>query len=84
METTKKTMVENLKKSLKEGVVTFQFKKKDGSIRTATGTTNKGTLEYVYNFKGGDGPSRYGYTSYWDVEKEDWRCFNENELIAIL
>ena len=84
MEATKKAMVDQLNKALKAGVVTFQFKKKDGTIRTAKGTTNLGTINEVYSFKGGDGPSKHGYTSYWDVEKEDWRCFNENQLVAIL
>ena len=83
MEATKKMMVENLKNSLKERVVKFQFKKKNGTIRTAYGTTNRDVLESNYNFKGGDGPSKHGYTSYWDVEKSDWRCFNENALVAV-
>ena len=84
METTKKTMIENLKESLKKGIVTFQYKKKNGTIRTATGTTQREAIESNYSFKGEDGPSKYGYTTYWDVEKEDWRCFNENMIVAIL
>lgn len=84
MEATKKTMIENLHTALQNGVVKFQFKKKNGKIRTAYGTTNKEVLENNYSFKGGDGPSTYGYTSYWDMEKNDWRCFNNNMIIAIL
>lgn len=84
MDTTKKTMVENLKAALKKGVVKFQYTKNDGTIRTATGTTHKATLDENCSFKGGEGPKRYGYTSYWDVDKQDWRCFNDNKLVAIL
>ena len=73
-----------LKKSLKKGIVTFQYQKKDGTIRTAKGTTNVSIIEDNYTYKGGEGPSRYGYTSYWDVDKNDWRCFNENLLIGII
>lgn len=84
METTKTMMVENLKKALKSGVVKFQYHKKDGSVRTATGTTNRNTLSENYSFRGGEGPSRYGYTSYWDVDKGDWRCFADNALIGMV
>ena len=73
-----------LKKSLKKGIVTFQYKKKDGTIRTAKGTTNVSIIEDNYIYKGGEGPSRYGYTSYWDVDKNDWRCFNEKSFIGII
>ena len=73
-----------LKKSLKKGIVTFQYKKKDGTIRTAKGTTNVSIIEDNYIYKGGEGPSRYGYTSYWDVDKNDWRYFNEKSLIGII
>lgn len=79
-----KPEVKNLKDALKKGIVTFQYKKKDGTIRTAKGTTNTTTINDNYSFKGGEGPERYGYTSYWDIEKGDWRCFNENLLIGII
>lgn len=78
------TSIKDIKDALKKGVVTFQFKKNDGTIRTAKGTTNLGIINENYSFKGGDGPEKYGYTSYWDVEKGDWRCFSDNRLVAIL
>lgn len=40
-------MTEELQKLLKEGVVTFEFKKKDGSIRTAKGTLNENYIPKV-------------------------------------
>lgn len=41
----KSTTIDELKESLKQGIVTFEFKKKDGTIRTAKGTTNASYLE---------------------------------------
>ena len=74
--------VKTLREELKKGVVTFQYMKKDGSIRTAKGTTNVGVIEENYTFKGGEGPSRHGYVSYWDMDKGDWRCFDESRLLT--
>lgn len=74
----------NLRQELRKGIVTFQFEKKDGTIRTAKGTTNPEFLADKYTSKGGSGPERYGYTNYWDVEKNGWRCFDESRLIAVL
>lgn len=76
--------VKNIREALKKGVVTFQYKKNDGTIRTATGTTNLDTISENYTFKGGQGPERFGYVSYWDMDKQDWRCFNESRLVAVL
>lgn len=78
------TTVKDLRNALKNGIVTFQYMKKNGTIRTAKGTTQTSTIEENYSFKGGEGPSRHGYTSYWDVEKEDWRCFDEKKFIGIV
>lgn len=76
--------IKSLKDALKKGVITFQFKKKDGSIRTTKGTTNHEIISSNYTPKGGSGPAKYGYTSYWDVDKNDWRCFNNNNLIGLV
>lgn len=88
MEKTTKTIdmskVNDLHTALKNGVVTFQYRKKDGSIRTANGTTKSDIVKENYRFAGGTGPKAYGFTSYWDVEKEDWRCFADSRLVAIL
>ena len=75
---------ENIRESLKKGVVTFQYLKRNGEIRTAKGTTKKDIVEGEYSFKGGYGPKTHGYISYWDVDKNDWRCFDEDKLIAVL
>lgn len=78
------TMVKKLQKSLRKGIVKFQFIKNDGTLRTAQGTMNEEIIKTLYDYRGGQGPERYGYTTYWDVEKGGFRCFDERRLVAIL
>ena len=78
------SQIETLLAEMHKGVVKFSFTKKDGSLREAEGTLNQSTIHSVYSFKGGDcPPQRYGYVSYWDTEKKDWRCFNPSNLVSI-
>lgn len=58
------------------GVTEFQYKKKDGTIRTAHGTTQ---IPSTYHFVGK--PSSAGVFPYWDCDVEGWRCFNIKNLI---
>ena len=75
--------IEKMLEEMHKGMVKFTFTKKDGSIREAEGTLNMTTIREVYSFKGGDcPPKRYGYISYWDKGKEDWRCFDPNKVIS--
>lgn len=76
--------VNELIEKMRKDVVTFQYKKNNGQIRTAKGTLNPNLVEDNYCFRGGHGPKEYGYTSYWDVERNDWRCFCDNKLVAIV
>lgn len=78
------TTVKDLREAMKNGVVTFQYKKKNGTIRTAKGTMNMNIINDEYSFKGGYGPSEYGYTPYWDVEKGDWRCFLDSKFVGMI
>ena len=76
--------INKFKKALNKGVVTFNYIKKDGTIRQAMGTTKPEIIESIYGYKGGTGPEKYGYTNYWDVEKGGWRCFDEKRLVNIV
>ena len=78
------TTVEALKDAMRKGVVKFQYVKKDGTIRTATGTLNLDIINENYSFKDSGGPDKYGYTPYWDIEKDGWRCFNNDSIVGIL
>lgn len=70
-----------LKEHLKNGIVEFSFIKKDGTTRSAKGTTNIGIISEV----GGTLPIGADYkisdnvTKYYDIESQGWRSFiNEN------
>lgn len=75
--------ITTLKQEMKKGVVNFQFRKKDGTIRIANGTTNLKSIGKVYVAAGGNKPANYGYMSFFDVDKNDWRCFKPSNLIAV-
>lgn len=72
--------IKEFKELLKKGIVTFQYYKKDGSIRTAKGTLNSSLFSYT-----SAGSSRippFGYVTYWDVEKDGFRKFKEDNFIG--
>ena len=78
----KSMMIENLKNQMKNGIAHFVFKKKDGSLREAWGTTSKSLAEKHIN---GRGCSRecFATTAYFDVEKGQWRSFRWENLVAV-
>ena len=67
------TSPEILRSRLREGVVQFAFKKVDGSLRTAVGTTNLSTIPTESHPKGVK-PSPESVVSFFDIEKRQWRC----------
>ena len=77
---------------LKKGIVHFKYKKKDkvkngvvikeGEVRDAWGTKKMDVISHIPH--GGEcPPKRVGYTTYFDVEKGDWRVFWEDNIIYI-
>lgn len=80
-----KAMID-IKKALKNGVVTFSYTKNDGSLRVAKGTTKNSTLiaEGAASKGGENKVARAGYTSYYDLDKQSWRCFAESKLVEII
>lgn len=76
----KSISIKEFKELLKKGIVTFQYYKKDGSIRTAKGTLKSSLISYK-----SAGSSRippFGYVIYWDVEKDGFRKFIEDNFIG--
>ena len=68
---------EKLKGSLQEGETHFTFIKKDGSLRQAVGTLNLDLVpDADKQFKNEEGTreERTDQTSYYDLEKNAWRC----------
>lgn len=74
----------DLMEALNNGIITFKYLKKTGEVREARGTR---CPEYInntwWNTANGCGPARYGYVSYWDVEVDDWRCFEESRVVEV-
>ena len=74
--------------ALRNGVVTFSFWKKDGSIREAKGTTHP--LFIPLDKKPTSDSSlkgraiNYGTINFYDLEKQDWRSFNITNFIGFV
>ena len=78
----KSMLIDLLKAKLAGGIVHFVFKKKDGSLREAWGTTQSQLAKAKTN---GKGVSRecYKTTAYFDVECGEWRSFRWENLIQV-
>lgn len=66
-----------LRAILTREVVSFKFRKVDGSIREAVGTLKS---EFLPASKG-TGKSNAGVFTYFDVEKQEFRCAKIDSLI---
>lgn len=75
-------LVAILRKKLQEGVVKFTYKKVNGDIREATGTTNLDHIQEGDHPKG-TGTAKPGIVNYYDTEKMAWRSFHEDQLIDV-
>lgn len=78
----KAMLIDTLKAKLAGGVAHFVFKKKDGSLREAWGTTQRNIANAKTN---GRGVSReiYKTTAYFDVERGEWRSFRWENLVQV-
>ena len=79
--------MENIKKCLEEGVVTFTFTKTNGETQVAHGTrildpaiATGYSDEYAPKGIGRETP---GVVPYWDCDKEAWRSVREDSIISI-
>lgn len=70
----KTTDLTEFQKMLHEGVVEFQFTKKDGSIRQAKGTLKMENIP-AHAIKGTGRPANPNVQVYWDMEKNEFRSF---------
>lgn len=67
-----------LKAAMAVGIVKFHFTKVDGSIREAYGTLKSNLIGEV---KGSERKQNPTTQTYWDTEKQEWRCFKKANLI---
>lgn len=78
----KAMLIDTLKVKLANGVAHFVFKKKDGSLREAWGTTQSNLAKAKTN---GRGVSReyFKTTAYYDMECGEWRSFRWENLVQV-
>jgi hypothetical protein len=78
-------MIKELKERLKNSIVEFTYTKKDGSTRTAKGTTQQN----IITEDGGNLPKGTGMeisdsvTRYYDLNSNGWRSFTNDNLVSI-
>ncbi|MDD5860989.1 MAG: SH3 beta-barrel fold-containing protein [Prevotella sp.] len=79
MESQNGNLISSLVAKLRKGIVSFTYRKKDGSIRHA-----EGTLYGVGHTLKGTHRSQCSYTlNYYDVDSKGWRCFLIGNLIEV-
>lgn len=75
--------LERLKRLLKNGVVEFSYKKKDGSLRKAKGTLKDELLPETDK----DDERKRNLSKdcfyYFDLKKDDYRCFLRDNFVEI-
>ena len=69
-----------MRRELRDNIVTFKFKKRNGEIRTAHGTLHP---SYLPKLRGG-APRPEHQMVYYDLDKEGWRSFRSYSFIKIL
>ena len=69
-----------MRRELRDNIITFKFKKRDGTIRTAHGTLHP---DYLPKLRGG-APRPEHQMVYYDLDKEGWRSFRSYSFIKIL
>ena len=87
---TNKKLVETLKniykiEELRKRIVRFSYRKTDGTIREAIGTLKPGVLTMLSASSKSKPRSQgnRGCVVYFDLDREDWRCFCPENFITI-
>ena len=72
----KKVKTKRFRKMLENGTVHFQYTKKDGTIREASGTRK---IELIpENMQPKESTEKYVNLRYFDLNKNDWRSISGN------
>jgi len=68
-----------LRVAMSKGIVKFYFQKVDGTIREAYGTLSSRLIPAI---AGTDSRKKNDTVqSYWDTEKQEWRCYKKLNLM---
>ena len=72
--------------ALKDGVVTFSFWKKDGTIREAKGTKNMLLIPFEDRPQAlsPESVSPVQTIAFYDIDKKGWRCFSITNFIGFV
>jgi len=72
-----------LKMKMKTDVVRFTFRKVDGTIREAVGTLMDSVLSSYERKTTGERTTNYSLQTYWDMEKQQFRCYKVSGLLLV-
>lgn len=77
--------IQDLRKALNEGIVIFQFRKIDGTLRPARGTTCHDLVPTPDTPKGVRTPEQQAAynrqtVAFYDIDKKAWRCMRIDTL----
>jgi len=72
-----------LRTKLNEGTVQFAFKKLDGTLRTAVGTTHLESVPQEHHPSGNGGESSRASVRYFDMGKNAWRSVSSTQEIFL-
>ena len=69
-----------MRKELRDNIITFKFRKRNGELRTAHGTLHP---DYLPKLRGG-APRPERQMVYFDLDKNSWRSFRSYSFIKIV
>lgn len=76
-----------LESAMLERAVKFQFRKKDGSLRDASGTLARELMIQadgsLWEPKGPERPDAPGLLKFWDLIAGQWKSFNVLNLVSV-
>lgn len=75
--------LKKLRLKLRDGEVRFRFIKKDGSTRKARGTLKKELIPEEHRTDERRRSKSDIVFNYFDLDKEDWRCFIRENFLEI-
>ena len=77
--------IDTLQEMLHNGVVEFTYTKKNGETRQARGTKCWDAKIVGENFvaPNGKGSDKTGVVTYWDLDKDAWRCLGMDSLVSV-
>jgi len=70
-----------LKMRMKTEVVKFAFRKVDGTLREAVGTLMDSVVSAYERKTKGERTPNYSLQTYWDMEKQQFRCYKVSGLL---